>query len=185
MQKAAKKDPEKARANSRVIKSPASATLQIIPPAYRRHISGRRVSDSQAAGPNRRRSVWPPALMQSGSPSGQLLNKPKSPPTASQGCVPPELPSSRGGGAGRRHPSLHMLLLQPVPAHPIPRIPAPQGKESRGEHPALHGLPELRLSCARSSLQFGSAATSLACPKKEGFARRGELGEKSNVHIFT
>lgn len=31
MQKAAKKDPEKARANSRIVKSPASAVLQISP----------------------------------------------------------------------------------------------------------------------------------------------------------
>lgn len=47
MQKAAKKDPEKGRANSRVVQSPASVTLQISPPAYRRHISSRRVSGSQ------------------------------------------------------------------------------------------------------------------------------------------
>jgi len=52
------------------------------------------------------------------------------------------------------------------------------------EHPALHGLPELGLSSARSSLRFGSAVISLACPEKQGVAHQSESREKSNERIF-
>lgn len=100
MQKAAKEDPEEARANSRVIKSPASATLQISPLV---------IAATSAAGESAIHSCRAKSpsvslatrLMQSGTPSSYLLNKPRPPPAASQGHVPPEL-SSRG--AGHRDP---------------------------------------------------------------------------------